>query len=340
MSAYIETGSDCLGPAMKRDVRTNLTLSDITQTLERLRQEISGDQVVLSEIGTPMGRMRTRAEAAEEAVKVRDVALEALKILQFNSMESIRSIEVINEALRAKVKVEDEHSAIFQRALEELNQIIERNRISLQANALALGAVNELAFSDPLTSLPNRRLLADRLNQIIINNKRSNSYSAAVFIDLDKFKRLNDEHGHEAGDALLIAVGNRLKSVVRETDTVSRYGGDEFVVLLNRLDGNLLDAKREAEIIAHKILNALILPYSLQIHSSDGSAQNLDYESFASLGVTMFNGDKAQEKNILVWADKAMYWSKCEGGKTIRFSDHGNPEGAARLQHLRKSSKT
>lgn len=325
---------------MKRDMRANLTLSDITQTLERLRQEITVDRVILNEIGTPITRMRTRAEAAEEAVKLRDLALEALKILQLNSMQSIRSIEIINEALRAKVKDKDEHSAIYQRALDELNQIVARNQISLQANVLALGAVNELAFSDPLTGLPNRRLLADRLNQIIINNKRTNSYSAAVFIDLDKFKRLNDEYGHEAGDALLIAVGDRLNSVVRETDTVSRYGGDEFVVLLNLLNGNLLDAKKEADMIAHKILNTLNLPYSLKIHSSHGRTQNIEYQSFASLGVTMFNGDKAEEKNILVWADEAMYWAKSEGGKTIRFSDHDNPEGAAGLQHLRKSNKT
>ena len=327
---------------MKEDLRTPQTLSDISHTLELLRQEIKGDRDNLIEIVTPMGLMRTRAEAAEEAVKVRDVALEALKILQSNNMESIRSSNIINEVLKAKIKEEGEHSAVNQRALDELHKIIERNHVNLKASALALSAVNELAFNDPLTGLPNRRLLADRLNQIIINNKRTDSYSAAIFIDLDKFKILNDEYGHEVGDNLLIAVGSRLMSVVRESDTVARYGGDEFVILLNRLDGNLYDARKEAEKIAQKILSSLLPPYCLQVRSRDGEMKKIEYQNFASLGVAMFDGDISEEKNILDWADEAMYWAKSEGGKTIRFyeSDRTSEQALFKLYELATQNDT
>ena len=321
---------------MKKDLHTPLTLSDISHALDLLRQDAKDDQEGLIEMTTPRGLMRTRAEVAKEAVKVRDVALEALRILQSNNMESIRSSNIINEALKAKVEEGGQHSAVNQLALDELNKIIERNRISLKASALALSAVNELAFNDPLTGLPNRRLLADRLNQIIINNKRTDSYSAAIFIDLDKFKRLNDEYGHEVGDNLLIAVGSRLTSVVRESDTVARYGGDEFIILLNRLDGNLYDAHKEAEKIAQKILSSLVPPYCLQVRSGEGGTKEIQYQNFASLGVAMFDGDISEEKNILDWADEAMYWAKSEGGKTIRFyeSDRTSEQVLFKLYEL------
>jgi len=123
---------------------------------------------------------------------------------------------------------------------------------------------------------------------------------------------------------LLIAVGDRLKLAVRETDTVARYGGDEFVVLLGRLTGNLIDARSESEAIAQKILTILAPPYTLHVHIPNGLTKNIEYQNFASLGVAMFSGDATQESLILDWADEAMYWAKSEGGQTFRFYDAKN----------------
>lgn len=298
--------------------------SDITKSIDDLYNAIRIDKLKLIEVSSPLDLMQIRAEKAEASLKASDVALEALKILQRNSLEIIRSGEIALAAMRATIRENDEDALLKQRALDELTKVIEKNAINLKASSLALSAVSELAFNDPLTNLPNRRLLSDRLKQTIASNRRWESYSAAIFMDLDKFKHLNDKFGHEAGDELLIAVGNRLKQTVRETDTVARYGGDEFVILLNRLNGNLVDARAQAESIAAKVLAALAPPYVLHINSDGGAVQTIDYENFASLGVAMFDGDTNEENNILDWADEAMYWAKSEGGRTVRFYDAKN----------------
>ncbi|MDH6420460.1 diguanylate cyclase (GGDEF)-like protein [Polynucleobacter sphagniphilus] len=307
-------------------------LSDITKSLDALADAIKADKQGLFEIASPLDLMLFRAEKAEAALKASEIALEALQILQKNSLEIIKAGDIALAAMKATISEGDQDAHLKQKALDELTKVIEKNAINLKASALALSAVNELAFNDPLTGLPNRRLLNDRLQQMIIKNKRWETYSAAVFLDLDKFKRLNDEFGHEAGDELLIAVGKRLQSSVRESDTVARYGGDEFVILLNRLNGNLLDARTEAEAVTTKILTALMAPYSLHVHADKGTdktnegpeVKSIEYQCFASLGVVMFDGDVAEENNILDWADEAMYWAKSEGGRTIRFYDAAN----------------
>ena len=298
--------------------------SDITKSIDALYDAIRVDKLRLIEVSSPLDLMQIRAEKAEASLKASDIALEALQILQRNSLEIIKSSEIALASMKATIKENDEDALSKQRALDELTKVIEKNTVNLRASSLALSAVNELAFNDALTNLPNRRLLSDRLKQIIVSNKRWESYSAAIFMDLDNFKHLNDKFGHEAGDELLIAVGHRLKQAVRETDTVARYGGDEFVILLNRLNGNLVDAKAQAEVIADKVLAALNLPYALHIHTDEDAVQTIDYEIFASLGVAMFDGDTREENNILDWADEAMYWAKSEGGKTVRFYDAKN----------------
>lgn len=304
--------------------KENKRLSDISGQLELLGREINKDKVSLRTIATPIAVMEIRAETAEAALLVSDRALKALQLLQNNSLEIIHSGDLVIASMKAIVEKGDKDTSIHEAAMAELTKIIEKNKVSLKASAEALTAVRELAYSDPLTHLPNRRLLNDRLSQIIANNKRWSSYGAAIFLDLDKFKKLNDEFGHEAGDDLLIAVGDRLKLAVRETDTVARYGGDEFVILLGRLNGNLMDARSESETIAKKILSVLAPPYLLHIHMPNGLTKQIKYQNFASLGVAMFSGDATQESLILDWADEAMYWAKSEGGKTVRFYDAKN----------------
>lgn len=176
-----------------------------------------------------------------------------------------------------------------------------------------------LAFHDTLTKLPNRRLLNDRLNQTMAANKRSGCHGAMMFLDLDNFKVLNDTHGHEAGDLLLIEAAERLISCVREVDTVARFGGDEFVVMISELDADISTA--QAGIIAEKIRAILAKPYVLQIRHEGEAETTIEHQCTASIGVTLFGKNGASADDILKWADRAMYQAKEAGCNLIRYFD-------------------
>jgi diguanylate cyclase (GGDEF)-like protein/PAS domain S-box-containing protein len=167
-----------------------------------------------------------------------------------------------------------------------------------------------LAFYDPLTKLPNRRLLIDRLMQMLSAGTRTARMRALLFIDLDNFKMLNDTLGHHNGDSLLRETARRLLGCVRASDTVARLGGDEFVVLLDRLDTRPEFAASQAEAIAHKILATLEKPYLLE-----------DRECFStsSIGITVFGGKQENMNDLLQQADIAMYQAKAAGRNTFRF---------------------
>jgi len=172
--------------------------------------------------------------------------------------------------------------------------------------------VRQLAFFDPLTELPNRRLLSDRLAQVLLTNKRSGHFGALLFLDLDNFKPLNDTHGHAIGDLLLMEVARRLKANVREVDTVARLGGDEFVVLLSKLDLTLDESQTQAIAIADKIRLAIARVYQLSRHSDPtGTAQPLvEHHCTASIGVAVFDPSQTDQEEILHQADEAMYRAK------------------------------
>ena len=167
-----------------------------------------------------------------------------------------------------------------------------------------------LAFYDPLTRLPNRRLLMDRLRQTLSGAARVRGMRAVLFIDLDNFKTLNDTLGHQNGDKLLCEVSRRLSNCVRESDTVARLGGDEFVVLLNGLGEQYEKAAALAESIAQKILDAIEKPYWLD---------NRECFSSSSIGITVFGGLNESTNEILQQADIAMYQAKAAGRNTVRF---------------------
>jgi len=177
--------------------------------------------------------------------------------------------------------------------------------------------LHQLAFYDPLTKLPNRRLLNDRLSQAIASSKRSGYYGALMFLDMDNFKQLNDSYGHELGDILLVEVANRLTDCVREIDTIARFGGDEFVIVLYELDVNKDEAKIRAAIVAEKVRATLAQPYLLTLHSEE----IIEHHCAASIGVNLFIGDEISESDILKWADTAMYQAKEAGRNLIRFYD-------------------
>ncbi|MHB8950068.1 MAG: diguanylate cyclase domain-containing protein [Rhodoferax sp.] len=183
--------------------------------------------------------------------------------------------------------------------------------------------VRQLAFHDALTQLPNRRLFSDRLGQALLASKRTGVHGAVMFLDLDNFKPLNDEHGHGAGDLLLAEVAQRLKNCVRERDTVARIGGDEFVVMLGELDVDRARSQAQASVIAEKIRRSLCEPYHL-VNQNEGRAVTLlDHHCTASIGVVLFMGDEASQDDILKWADLAMYQAKDAGRNVVRF--HGAP---------------
>ncbi|MFZ6849134.1 PAS domain S-box protein [Undibacterium sp. RuRC25W] len=178
--------------------------------------------------------------------------------------------------------------------------------------------VYRLAFYDPLTNLPNRRLLHDRIEQSIAAGKRSGNHAALLMIDLDNFKPLNDNFGHDVGDLLLIEVANRLKSCVREIDTVARFGGDEFVIIISELYTEKATSKNQTQVIAEKIRNAIGSPYFLPVHY-DGKAEHIEHHCSASIGAVLFHALHSSESQIMKWADQAMYKAKDDGRNLIRF---------------------
>ena len=180
--------------------------------------------------------------------------------------------------------------------------------------------VRQLAFYDALTGLPNRRLLNDRMTQAMLASKRSNRYCALMFIDLDNFKPLNDTHGHEAGDLLLVEVAARMRRCVREMDTVARCGGDEVVVMICELDRNGLDqVTAQARAVAEKIRQALARPYQLTLRREGKAPLSVVHHCSASIGVTLFVNHEFDAVEILKRADLAMYRAKDEGRNTIYF---------------------
>jgi diguanylate cyclase (GGDEF)-like protein/PAS domain S-box-containing protein len=172
--------------------------------------------------------------------------------------------------------------------------------------------VEELAFFDQLTHLPNRTLLLDRLTQAMTAGSRNRNFGAVLFIDLDHFKTLNDTRGHDKGDLLLEHVAQRLNASVREGDTVARLGGDEFVVVLGGLRDNALEAANQTEGVGEKILAALRQPYRLG---------NIDHIATASIGATLFDGHQTSIDELLKQADLAMYKAKDSGRNVLRFFD-------------------
>jgi diguanylate cyclase (GGDEF)-like protein/hemerythrin-like metal-binding protein/PAS domain S-box-containing protein len=198
--------------------------------------------------------------------------------------------------------------------------------------------IRQLAFYDPLTKLPNRRLLNDRMDQAIAAGKRKGHYAALMFMDLDNFKPLNDMYGHDVGDLLLVEVAHRIGMCVRETDTVARFGGDEFVVMLAELDGDAAAAEKQARSIAEKIRSALSAPYRLTLAPEEAVERTVEHWCTASIGVVIFDYRSGRD-DVFKRADMAMYDAKSAGRNRVvvaRQSDEdssgtGRTEGVLRL---------
>jgi len=174
---------------------------------------------------------------------------------------------------------------------------------------------------DPLTNLPNRRLLNDRLGQAMAASKRSGQYGALIFMDLDNFKPLNDLHGHDVGDLLLREAAHRISSCVRETDTVARFGGDEFVVVLSELDVDKSESVKQASSVAEKIRATLAEPYALRVLKNGSAGNTIEHHCTSSIGVVLFINHEACTEDVIKWADTAMYQAKEAGRNSYIFYD-------------------
>ena len=174
--------------------------------------------------------------------------------------------------------------------------------------------IKHLAFFDPLTNLPNRRLCMDRLAQALASSRRTGRDVAVMFIDLDHFKQLNDAFGHDAGDKLLQQVAVRLQSCVREGDTVARLGGDEFVIMLENLSDDPQQAVAQVEVVGGKVLTTVNTPFTID---------DVAHHTSPSIGVVLFNSRQTEVEDLLKCADSAMYAAKSAGRNAMRFFQVG-----------------
>ncbi len=182
----------------------------------------------------------------------------------------------------------------------------------ITSNKDATAKIHYLAYYDPLTTLPNRRLFQERLARALVICERSKNFGALLFIDLDNFKSLNDTLGHDMGDELLAQVATRLQACIRESDTVARLGGDEFVIILEELSQDLKEAAIQVKDIGEKILSTLNQNYFICKH---------EYHNTPSIGIALFNNNQESMENLLKRADIAMYAAKDAGRNTLRFFD-------------------
>lgn len=177
---------------------------------------------------------------------------------------------------------------------------------------VAAGEIQHLAFYDQLTHLPNRSLMLDRLQHAIATSMRTGKYGALLFIDIDNFKTINDTMGHGAGDMLLKGIAQRLVQNTRDSDTVSRLGGDEFIVMLEELSEDAAEAAVQSKMFAEKLLQVFQEGFEIDKHI---------YHSTPSIGITIFHDDTQTASELLQQSDLAMYQAKASGRNTLRFYD-------------------
>ncbi|MDD2685912.1 MAG: EAL domain-containing protein [Gallionella sp.] len=182
----------------------------------------------------------------------------------------------------------------------------------ITAHKEAEAQIRHLAFYDPLTGLPNRRLFADRLQLACATSQRTQNWCALLLFDLDHFKVINDTRGHSIGDKVLVEVAKRVQACVREGDTVARFGGDEFVVILDNLSSAANSASIQAENVADKIRSQISSPYLFD---------DTEYHITPSIGITLFLGHNVGEEFLMARADNAMYQAKTAGRNCLRFYD-------------------
>ena len=258
---------------------------------------------------TSDGSMSQQAEMAQLRKRIQRTILLVLFSIFLNIVLLLKRVRWSSQQLAHSDAQLQTSNAQLENSFEQLKM----SSLQLKAQTQqSQSTIFQLAYSDMLTGLPNRRLFQDKLESVIALTKRSATYGALLFMDLDNFKSLNDTKGHAVGDLLLIEVAKRLKSCVRDSDMVARLGGDEFVVILDDLHASEVLAAEQAGKIAAKISFLLHQPYYLNdwVHRSSGS-----------IGVALFRSGTINSEELIKNADVAMYQAKKAGRNTVCFFD-------------------
>ncbi|MBI5007431.1 MAG: PhnD/SsuA/transferrin family substrate-binding protein [Nitrosomonadales bacterium] len=287
---------------------------------EHLAQHVAASLFLLEEDSAAAKSMKTRgfvipgdyASVEDVLRELRAPPFEATPLFTLEDVVTQYRLQILAALMAASLV-----TFLVLRLMWTKRKLHEEHRLVLRQQK----QMQHMAFYDMLTLLPNRRLLHDRLGQAVAASNRNKRYAALMFLDLDNFKPLNDTHGHEVGDLLLIEVARRLKACVREIDTVARLGGDEFVVLLLDLAPRIQESEVQAHIVAEKIRAALSDPYQLTIARDNQPAVTVEHHCSASIGVALFMDHEERPEDIIKEADAAMYQAKEMGRNRIHFSD-------------------
>jgi diguanylate cyclase (GGDEF)-like protein/PAS domain S-box-containing protein len=276
-------------------------ITDVNKQMESLTS-CTRDEL----IGAPFKNYFTDPERAEDAITL---ALTKKKVTNY---------ELTARDRNGRETVVSYNATTFYDRDRKLQGVFAAAR-DITERKLAEKQILDLALYDSLTRLPNRRLLSERLGQIMGTSKRSGRHSALMFLDLDNFKPLNDAHGHFMGDLLLVEVARRLSGCVRGVDVVARFGGDEFVIVLSEIGVNKAEATAQSRLIAEKLRVNINRPYVLQYMEGNDTSANVEHICTASIGVVVFFDGDSNQDEILKRADAAMYKAKELGGNRIQF---------------------
>ncbi len=263
--------------------------------------------------------MKQMSELAKLVVANRELAFQnkenerlAAKLVSANKELAFQNEEKEKRVAELVIANRELAFQIEEREKRAAELVLVNKELAFQSEAKGVLAteLNNLAFYDTLTGLPNRRLLLDRLRRAFASSQRAGQDGALMFIDLDKFKDLNDTLGHDFGDLLLQKTAERLESCMRKSDTVARLGGDEFVILLEDLSSHPIHAALQAKAVGDKILAVVNQPFLLITH---------EYHITLSIGATLFSDNATSAEELLKRADIAMYQAKKAGRNTLRF---------------------
>lgn len=295
----------------------------------------SGEPSVILGLAQPLGSMVKQADRLGRVMAqlVAGLSLAAILLALILGRIVTRSINTMSNAVQAftgsntieglPLHSQDE-IGVLARSFDRMQKQIRLQLAELEVSGREL---QQLAYYDPLTSLPNRRLMMDRLQHTMANSLRHHRHGALLLLDLDNFKTLNDCLGHDAGDQLLVEVAKRLRASIREADSVARLGGDEFVLILDDLD-DMGTAPMQVETIAAKLQRSLAEPYTIEIRERSGALTQHRHQCTSSIGIAMFSGHSVPAEELLKRADSAMYQSKAAGRNTLRFFGHDGPPPA------------
>ena len=320
MSAFLTGDKENMTNPIEDQVARNLKLSQLAlhnkEIVEKAEKSINVVNELVNELINANGELlflgnEKGERAAELVIADAEKSKRAAELMIANAEKAKRVAElVIADAEKSK------------RAAE---LVIANKELFFQAEekgkrAAELLIANEDALYDQLTRLPNRRLFLDRFGQAMLSSRRSKTYSAILFMDLDKFKLVNDNYGHACGDYLLVEVSERIKKCVRETDTVARFGGDEYAALLTNLSSDLKTATCAVAEIAEKIRRSIADPVTVE---HDGTQFVIDPQCTISVGAILFLYAQGETKtileNMIALSDKAMYQVKKAGGNFVHI---------------------